>query len=62
MARRLGGVSLSLWDGLGGGVPEDVGEYLVPRERLPAIPGVDKAIAALVVVGFVFRVGGRVGG
>ena len=53
---------MSLWDGLGGGVPEDVGEYLVPRERLPAIPGVDKAIAALVVVGFVFRVGGRVGG
>lgn len=60
--RRLGGVSSIVFGYGEGGVPENIGDYLVRGEGLPAFPGVDEAVAALVVVRLVLRVGRRVGG
>ena len=57
-----GGVNSILWNRWEGDAPENIRDYLERGERFPALPGVYEAGAALVVVGFVLRVGRRVGG
>ena len=52
-----GGVNSILWNRWEGDAPENIRDYLERGERFPALPGVYEAGAALVVVGFVLRVG-----